>query len=63
MPRLSEFELIDTLLKPLAVNAPGAFALSDDAAVLPESPAGAALVMTKDALAIGIHMLVDDPPG
>ena len=63
MPRLSEFELIDTLLKPLAVNAPGEFALSDDAAVLPESPAGAALVMTKDALAIGIHMLVDDPPG
>lgn len=62
MSGLSEFELIETLLKPLAVNAPGAFALSDDAAILPEPMAGGVLVVTKDALAIGTHMLVDDPP-
>lgn len=63
MSGLSEFELIETLLKPLAVNAPGALALSDDAAILPEPPAGNVLVVTKDALAVGSHMLVDDPPG
>ncbi|NKB45853.1 MAG: thiamine-phosphate kinase [Alphaproteobacteria bacterium] len=63
MPGLSEFELIATLLKPLAENAPGAFSLSDDAALLPDAPPGYAHVVTKDALAIGIHMRADDPPG
>lgn len=62
MSGLSEFELIETLLKPLAVKAPGAFALSDDAAILPEPMAGDVMVVTKDALAIGTHMLIDDPP-
>jgi thiamine-monophosphate kinase len=63
MPGLSEFELIETLLKPLAVNAPGAFALADDAAIMPEPLEGHVLVITKDALAVGSHMLFDDPPG
>ncbi|MEQ9111462.1 MAG: thiamine-phosphate kinase [Rhodospirillaceae bacterium] len=63
MSGLSEFALIDTLLKPLAGNAPGAFALTDDAAVLPAVSLGEVLVITKDALAAGVHFLSDDPPG
>lgn len=63
MAGLSEFELIETLLMPLAAAAPGAFSLSDDAAMLPELPSGEAFVVTKDALAIGTHMLPSDPPG
>ncbi len=62
MSGLSEFALIDTLLKPLARNAPGAFALTDDAAVLPPMSPGEACVITKDALAAGVHFLPDDPP-
>lgn len=62
MAALTEFELIDTLLKPLAEKAPGAFALSDDAALLPDLPPGEGYVVTKDALAIGTHMLASDPP-
>ncbi len=63
MTGISEFDLIDRYLRPLAANAPGAFALTDDAAVLPELPDGMAFVVTKDALAVGTHMLTDDPPG
>ena len=63
MPGLSEFELINQLLKPLAAGAPGAFALSDDAAVLPGLAAGESHVVTKDAVALGTHMLAGDPPG
>lgn len=63
MSGLSEFELIETLLKPLAANAGGAFNLSDDAAVLPDAPPGEVFVVTKDALAVGTHMLASDPPG
>jgi thiamine-monophosphate kinase len=62
MPGLSEFELIDQLLKPLSAGAPGAFSLSDDAAVLPYLQEGNVHVVTKDALTIGVHMLADDPP-
>ncbi len=63
MPGLSEFELIDALLKPLAEKSGGAFSLSDDAALLPDPPSGYGHVVTKDALAAGIHMRADDPPG
>jgi thiamine-monophosphate kinase len=63
MSGLSEFALIDTLLKPLARRAPGAFALTDDAAVLPVAPPGEVFVITKDALAADVHFLSDDPPG
>lgn len=63
MATLTEFELIETLLCPLADKAPGAFALTDDAALLPELAAGEAYVVTKDALSVGTHMLPDDPPG
>jgi thiamine-monophosphate kinase len=57
---LGEFELIDRLLKPLARGAPGALGLADDAAVL-AVPAGAELVVAKDAIVAGVHFLPDDP--
>lgn len=63
MAALTEFELIETLLRPLADNAPGAFSLTDDAALLPDLAAGEAYVVTKDALSVGTHMLPNDPPG
>lgn len=63
MAALTEFELIETLLRPLAAKAPGAFALTDDAALLPELAPGEAYVVTKDALSVGTHMLPNDPPG
>ncbi|MDG2243782.1 MAG: thiamine-phosphate kinase [Rhodospirillaceae bacterium] len=63
MPGLTEFELIGTLLKPLAAQSGGAFSLSDDAAFLPDPPSGYGHVVTKDALAVGIHMRAADPPG
>ena len=59
---LSEFALIDTYLKPLAASAPGAFSLKDDAAVLPDLAAGHVHVVTKDALATGVHMRSEDSP-
>ena len=62
MAGLTEFDLIDKYLRPLAEGSPGAFALTDDAAVLPELPNGMACVVTKDALAMGTHMVPSDPP-
>jgi thiamine-monophosphate kinase len=61
MARRGEFERIADLLAPLAEGAPGAFALTDDAAVVP-LPAGCDLVVTKDAIVEGVHYLPDDPP-
>ncbi len=55
-----EFGLIADLLAPLAAE--GAFGLTDDAALLPELPAGEGWVMTKDAMVAGVHFLPDDPP-
>ena len=62
MAGISEFDVIAKYLKPLAADAPGAFALSDDAAVLPDIPSGHAYVVTKDALAAGVHMRTEDTP-
>ena len=59
---LSEFDLIARYLKPLSAGAPGAFALTDDAAVLPDPAPGAVHVVTKDALAVGVHMRREDGP-
>lgn len=56
---LGEFDLIRTLLAPLAGE--GAFSLEDDAAILRPSP-GQDLVLTKDALVEGVHFFADDPP-
>ena len=58
---IGEFELIQRYLKPLAAGAPGAFDLSDDAALLAPPP-GRDLVVTADAMVAGVHFLADDPP-
>ncbi len=58
--RPSEFALIAELFAPLA-DAPGAFGLTDDAAVV-APPAGHELVITTDALVAGVHFLPHDPP-
>jgi thiamine-monophosphate kinase len=59
---LGEFAFIAERLRPLAVGTPGALELQDDAALL-EPPAGAELVLTKDAMVLGVHFLPEDPPG
>lgn len=60
--RPGEFELIAQLFAPLSKSAPGAFGLTDDAALL-RPPAGHELVVTADALVEGVHFLAGDPPG
>ncbi|WP_300304033.1 thiamine-phosphate kinase [Ferrovibrio sp.] len=57
--RLGEFELIARYLAPLAADAPGAYGLRDDAAVI--SPRlNEDLVVTTDAMLEGIHFLIED---
>lgn len=58
----SEFDLIGQLFAPLTEGLPGAFSLSDDAAVLTPTE-GHDLVTTLDAVVAGVHFLPDDPPG
>jgi len=58
--RPSEFALIAQLFAPLA-DAPGAFGLLDDAAVIAPR-AGHELIVTTDAVVEGVHFLADDPP-
>ncbi len=54
-----EDSLIARYFKPLASD-PGAFGLSDDAAVLRTS--GEDIVVTTDAIVEGVHFLTQDPP-
>jgi thiamine-monophosphate kinase len=54
-----EDSLIARYFKPLATD-PGAFDLTDDAAILKSS--GDELVVTTDAIVEGVHFLADDPP-
>ena len=56
---LGEFERIGRFFRPLA--APGALALTDDAALLAPAP-GHVLVVTADALVEGVHFRAADPP-
>lgn len=58
--RPDEFGLIEKLFAPLAADAPGAFGLTDDAAIF--APAeGMEAVLTVDAIVEGVHFLPDDP--
>src|SRR5664279_3868661 len=54
-----EDSLIARYFKPLASD-PGAFGLTDDAAVL--KALGEDIVVTTDAIVEGVHFLSDDPP-
>jgi thiamine-monophosphate kinase len=54
-----EDSLIARYFRPIATD-PGAFALTDDAAILKASPDD--LVVTTDAIVEGVHFLADDPP-
>lgn len=58
-PRSGEDALIARHFAPLA-TAPGALALTDDTAFYTPPP-GFDLVLTKDAVASGVHFLPDDP--
>jgi thiamine-monophosphate kinase len=60
--RPSEFELIRQLFAPLSLSLPGAFGLTDDAAVF-ATPKGDEVVITADAIVEGVHFLKSDPAG
>ncbi len=52
---VEEFTLIERYFAPLTHKVDGAFALTDDAAVLPASREGYDTIMTKDALVENVH--------
>jgi thiamine-monophosphate kinase len=54
-----EDSLIARYFRPIATD-PGAFGLTDDAAIL--NPSGDDLVVTTDAIVEGVHFLPEDPP-
>ncbi len=58
---LGEFGRIERFFRPLAVGVPGAFDLTDDAAVL-DVPYDQQLVVTTDAMVAGVHFLPHDNP-
>jgi thiamine-monophosphate kinase len=58
--RPGEFELIERYFRPLATD-PGAFGLTDDAAIYRQRP-GDDLVVTADMVVEGVHFLPGDPP-
>ena len=58
-PASGEDSLIARYFRPLATD-PGAFGLTDDAAVL--KALGEDIVVTTDAIVEGVHFLPDDPP-
>ncbi len=57
----SEFERIARIFAPLAEGFPGAFGLTDDAALITPG-AGCELVATSDTIVAGVHFPGDDPP-
>jgi len=61
VPELDEFSFISRFFKPLTGGDPGAFGLTDDAAVLSVEP-GERLAITVDTVIEGVHFLSDDPP-
>ena len=56
----AEDRLIARHFAPLATD-PGAFGLTDDAAVITPPP-GSDLVVTTDGVIAGVHFFPDDPP-
>lgn len=58
---MKEFDLIERLLRPLAIEGAPAFGLSDDAAVL-SPPEGQQLVFTKDVMVSGVHFPTNESP-
>ena len=60
-PGLDEFGLIGRYFRPLTMSEPGAFGLTDDAAVLDLAP-GERLVVTTDAMVADVHFPATDPP-
>jgi thiamine-monophosphate kinase len=56
----AEDSLIARYFRPLAAADPGAFDLTDDAAIL--KALGADIVVTTDAIVEGVHFLPGDPP-
>ena len=59
-PPWGEFALIAQTMAPLARLRPGAFGLTDDAAILGPRP-GRSLVVTADAMVAGVHFAPEDP--
>src|SRR5580693_209053 len=59
--RSAEERLIARYFGPLAAE-PGAFGLTDDAAILTPPP-GCDLVLTTDGVIAGVHFFPHDPPG
>ncbi len=57
-----EFARISKIFAPLTAGSPGAFGLTDDAAII-QPRAGYDLVVTTDTLIAGVHFLTDDDPG
>ena len=57
----AEDHLIARYFRPLATS-PGAFGLTDDAAILTPPP-GCDLVVTTDGVISGVHFMPHDPPG
>jgi thiamine-monophosphate kinase len=56
-----EFDVIEACFRPLTKNIPGAFSLTDDAAVF-TPPKNKQIVVTKDAMVAGVHFLETDTP-
>ena len=61
--KAGEFELIERLFQPLAADAPGAFGLKDDAAMLPPLNHGEGWVVTTDTMMEGSHWLAGSDGG
>lgn len=58
--RPDEFSLIAKVFAPLSAEAPGAFGLTDDAALFAPGE-GMEIVLTVDAIVEGVHFLSSDP--
>ncbi len=58
---MNEFEIISTIFAPLASSAPGAFGLTDDAAVI-EVAADKRMVASVDTVVADVHFFAADDP-